>query len=486
MAAATPADSPVALGGAAAPRAAQSQGPPGDAFLALLVAGLDVDTAPVIPNAPGDPPPNPRHTDGVGKSPGKPVPPLRGKSKDRINELACVAPSVLAEPPAPLVTCMGQTDTAAKISGNPATYLTSADRGARQADPEASPPRPIAVDDRDVSTEEAADSAVLPPQTAFEALIRTPGVEQASSNVEQASSNVEQAFSNVPAPDSPGTIVVPAAPASPRPVAPASAAAAAPAVAVGPEPGARKEGDGSPESGSGEPAQPQQATKPSAKDTASSSGQQLPEAPGGQKRAADGGHDVAEDPASAARAETPFTLSAPATPVADPVPPSVPRVQSAADPAPANPSAEAATTRVAASPARDISLQLPNPGGPRVDVQLTDRAGSVHVVVRTEDNGLARDLRTNLPELTQRLSQQGVEADAWGPGETHGGAAGRENPGSPHEQSEGRSWYGGSPHGGGGNPHGGRRHFEEERADEESGEDFSKAFTGAISWPPVP
>ncbi len=110
--------------------------------------------------------------------------------------------------------------------------------------------------------------------------------------------------------------------------------------------------------------------------------------------------------------------------------------QSASRPDPARAmEAPPTATPLRTTAARDIALQLPNPGGARVDVQLTDRGGDVRVVVRTEDTDLARDLRSNLPELSQKLSQSGMESELAPPVETHGAGGGHEGPGEHNRQA---------------------------------------------------
>ena len=51
-----------------------------------------------------------------------------------------------------------------------------------------------------------------------------------------------------------------------------------------------------------------------------------------------------------------------------------------------------------------------------VDVRISQRAGDVQVTVRTPDNQLADSLRQHLPELSDRLAQNGVEGEIWHPG----------------------------------------------------------------------
>jgi hypothetical protein len=51
-----------------------------------------------------------------------------------------------------------------------------------------------------------------------------------------------------------------------------------------------------------------------------------------------------------------------------------------------------------------------------VDVRISQRAGDVQVTVRTPDNQLADSLRQHLPELSDRLAQNGVDGEIWHPG----------------------------------------------------------------------
>ena len=132
------------------------------------------------------------------------------------------------------------------------------------------------------------------------------------------------------------------------------------------------------------------------------------------------------------------------------------------------------------TPARDIAIQLQDPGGPRVDVQLSDRAGTVHVVVRTPDDGLAKDLRSNLPDLAQKLNQQGIDGDAWSPVETRNAAGEQQNPRQAHEQTGGNSQ---SPPG----RDSGRRNREQDQQQHPGSQDefeqsFSGVLTGVTTW----
>jgi hypothetical protein len=72
--------------------------------------------------------------------------------------------------------------------------------------------------------------------------------------------------------------------------------------------------------------------------------------------------------------------------------------------------------------AHDIQLQVGGEGNSRVEVRVTERAGDVHVAVRTADTRLAGELREDLPALATRLEQTGFRAETWRPasaGERH-------------------------------------------------------------------
>ncbi|MGA2181826.1 MAG: hypothetical protein ABSH47_02245 [Bryobacteraceae bacterium] len=136
-------------------------------------------------------------------------------------------------------------------------------------------------------------------------------------------------------------------------------------------------------------------------------------------------------------------------------------------------------------PTRDIAIQLQNPGGPRVDVQLMDRAGTVHVVVRTQDDGLAKDLRTNLPDLALKLNQQGMEADAWSPVEMHNTSGGHENPGHTHEQTAGDSHSSAGGQDSGESRDGDQPKRQRPDPEGEFNRNFSGVFTGVTAWQPT-
>jgi len=70
----------------------------------------------------------------------------------------------------------------------------------------------------------------------------------------------------------------------------------------------------------------------------------------------------------------------------------------------------------AASPLKDISVQVSQPGDQKVEVRLVQQSGELHVAVRTGDSDLAHGLQQGLPELVGRLQENGFRAEAWRPG----------------------------------------------------------------------
>ena len=69
----------------------------------------------------------------------------------------------------------------------------------------------------------------------------------------------------------------------------------------------------------------------------------------------------------------------------------------------------------AAESVRDISLRLTNKDQSSVQVRLSERAGELHVSVRTPDTGLTRGLRDGLSDLVGRLENSGYRAETWQP-----------------------------------------------------------------------
>jgi hypothetical protein len=87
---------------------------------------------------------------------------------------------------------------------------------------------------------------------------------------------------------------------------------------------------------------------------------------------------------------------------------------------------------------RDISLKLTNKDQSSVQVRLSERAGELHVSVRTPDAGLTRGLREGLSDLVGRLEENGYRAETWRPADSASTAQdqGRENPSQQHSSQQ--------------------------------------------------
>jgi hypothetical protein len=87
---------------------------------------------------------------------------------------------------------------------------------------------------------------------------------------------------------------------------------------------------------------------------------------------------------------------------------------STAPPSPITEVADVAPQTAAARP-QTIDLKIPGDNHADVAVRVSQRAGDVEVTVRTADGDLAQSLKQHLPELSDRLGQNGVHGDIWQP-----------------------------------------------------------------------
>jgi len=88
---------------------------------------------------------------------------------------------------------------------------------------------------------------------------------------------------------------------------------------------------------------------------------------------------------------------------------------------------------------RAISLNLSSQDQ-SVQVRLSERAGELHVTVRTPDAGLTHGLREGLSDLVGRLEHGGYRAEAWRPGGNDSSDRGQDSPsrrGSSQQQNDG-------------------------------------------------
>ena len=101
------------------------------------------------------------------------------------------------------------------------------------------------------------------------------------------------------------------------------------------------------------------------------------------------------------------------------------------------PTASASPTQPASS-IREIAVRVSAPQSPAVDVQLTERAGQVHVAVRTPDGGLQASLRQDLGSLVNSLERSGFRAEAFAPREAtlQANSAAQENAQNSRQEAE--------------------------------------------------
>jgi hypothetical protein len=88
----------------------------------------------------------------------------------------------------------------------------------------------------------------------------------------------------------------------------------------------------------------------------------------------------------------------------------------------AEPSAPAAPAQ-STGPVKEIAVRIATPQAPAVDVHLVERAGQLHVAVRTADGGLQTSLRQDLGSLVNSLGRAGYRAEAITPREASPAAA---------------------------------------------------------------
>ena len=82
---------------------------------------------------------------------------------------------------------------------------------------------------------------------------------------------------------------------------------------------------------------------------------------------------------------------------------------------PSAPSSQTAAA-VTNSPVQEIAVRITQPAMPVVDLQVTERAGEIHVAVRTPDAALETLLRQDLGTLTNSLERAGYRAETYVPG----------------------------------------------------------------------
>lgn len=79
-------------------------------------------------------------------------------------------------------------------------------------------------------------------------------------------------------------------------------------------------------------------------------------------------------------------------------------------------------------PARDISFRIASHSADAVDVKLVDRAGQIHVSVRSADPALTKSLQANISDLAGKLEHSGFHAETSVPGRTEPAREPQQNP----------------------------------------------------------
>jgi hypothetical protein len=85
------------------------------------------------------------------------------------------------------------------------------------------------------------------------------------------------------------------------------------------------------------------------------------------------------------------------------------------------------------APLKHMEIRIPDANG-NVTVQLQERAGAVHVSVRSSDTQIAGSIAQGLPDLTRNLDQQGFRAETWTPRDTHFQSGATERSGLAHTE----------------------------------------------------
>lgn len=119
---------------------------------------------------------------------------------------------------------------------------------------------------------------------------------------------------------------------------------------------------------------------------------------------------VSSQPTAAAVAQR-FDVAAPRAESNNPVAPQV------TQPAPGTQPLQTDEAAVTKAPLKDISFQVGQAQGQKVEVRVTEHAGELRVAVRTGDTDVAQGLRQGLSDLTAKLTENGYRAETWRPGD---------------------------------------------------------------------
>jgi hypothetical protein len=95
----------------------------------------------------------------------------------------------------------------------------------------------------------------------------------------------------------------------------------------------------------------------------------------------------------------------------------------------------------------DITVRIPDSTGQDTAVRFVERAGEIHVSVRTGDVEMAQSLRGGLNELVNRLEDGGIRTEVWQPGSGSNAASSQNDSHQPFadpDGSNGRQYSSGS------------------------------------------
>jgi hypothetical protein len=134
---------------------------------------------------------------------------------------------------------------------------------------------------------------------------------------------------------------------------------------------------------------------------------------------------------------------------------------------------------------RDISLKLTSKDQAPVQVRLSERAGELHVSVRTADTGVTRGLRDGLSDLVGHLEHNGYRAESWQPNSNGSSSTQDQAQDSPsHNNSSQQQNAGGSGSGNRQQQHARDHQEPETQTPKWVGELESSLQRSLRSWPP--
>jgi hypothetical protein len=119
----------------------------------------------------------------------------------------------------------------------------------------------------------------------------------------------------------------------------------------------------------------------------------------------------------------------------------------AAPPAAPAPMTETKDPPAVVHAAQEIAVSVASSDDQKVEVRLVERAGEVHVSVRTTDETLAHTMREDLGSLTGKLAQNGFNTESYSPARAESSSSSNQRGASENQDSNGGSQQG-SRHGG--------------------------------------